>query len=157
MKMTCNCRINVIVKGIKNSSNKKAVSKQCTMKFRIHFCSKKGCQFWGNVDSVSSALTLSKAVLIQLHSINLIRTLACDVQALASGDPNSPAHTHFNLNPCQQPSLLQSDKLTASLSLTISAEQSLEEIKKLLLLLLGCAVQVNAEYATIYGQKTWNA
>lgn len=67
-----------------------------------------------NGDSVSSALALSETILIQLHSINLIRTLACDVEALASGDPNSPAHTHFNLNPCQQPSLLQSDKFRTS-------------------------------------------
>lgn len=39
----------------------------------------------------------------------------------------------------------------------ISTEQSLEEIKTLLLLLLGCAVQVNADNVTIWVQKTWNA
>lgn len=57
-----------------------------------------------------TALALSETVLIQLHSISLITLLACDVEALASGDPYPPAHTDFNLNPCQQPSLLQSDK-----------------------------------------------
>lgn len=43
------------------------------------------------------------------------------------------------------------------LFLKISTEQSLEEIKTLLLLLLGCAVQVNADNVTIWVQKTWNA
>lgn len=36
----------------------------------------------------------------------------------------------------------------------LSTEQSLEEMKKLLLLLLGCAVQVNPDCLTISVQKT---
>lgn len=57
-----------------------------------------------------TALTLPDSALIQLHSISLITTLACDAEALASGDPNSPARARFDWNRGQQPSLLQSDK-----------------------------------------------
>lgn len=39
----------------------------------------------------------------------------------------------------------------------VSAEESLEEIKKLLLLMLGCAVQVNADSMIICAQKKWRA
>lgn len=38
-----------------------------------------------------TALAPSDTALIQLHSISLITTLACDGKTLASGDPNSPA------------------------------------------------------------------
>ena len=61
------------------------------------------------------------------------------------------ARTDFNLNPHHRYNLIRfmSDN---ELPL-IPAEQSLEETKKLLLLLLGCAVQVSAGNVTICVQK----
>lgn len=105
-----------------------------------------------------TALLFWITVLIQLHSISWITTLTCDGEALASGDPNSPARTCFILSPCQHcPHCFNLISFILDIELVfLPAEQSLEEIKKILLLLLGCAVQVNGYSVMICVQKTGN-
>lgn len=119
---------------IENGSTSKEIIR---METRENMCSEKTVR-----EFPPTSLAQSETVLIQLHSISLITSLAFDVEALASADPNSPAHAHINLNLHQPDAFFPYNEGFIYSFCLISTEQGLEELKKLLLLLLGCAVQV---------------